>query len=612
MGPEHTQGGRAVITYTEKLAGEPVRIHALDPGDDDTAAREWIRDRPILALDVEATGLDVYACDFAVRLIQIADDREAWVLRADSEHRDLAEYALWTTPALVVHNAGFDLAALDRLLSVPLEHTYTLDRTVDTAILSRLIDPLGAGVRQGGRMIPRHGLKHLVRKHIDPGFDADKALTSRLRSLGLPSKSAGGFAAIDPMDPVYVTYAGLDAITTFHLAAALTPRYTEAMRPLMDYETRLAQLVARMSRRGILVDEHYTNRLVDQLRGDWEAAFATVAAAGLTSTDLNTDAQREGFAAALRSRGVKVGRTATGKPALSKTAITEAAVGVSEATDLVEAFFTCREIAKVAADYAKKFLAMRDPAGRLHPQIHSLGAQTGRMSISDPPLQQIPRTRDVRGCLIAEPGHVLVAADYSQVEFRVAAALADEPAMKKAIADGVDLHAVTATRLYGKDFTDEQRNVAKRAGFGRLYGAGAGAVAQQCGVSRDIAEAATEAFDATYPRLARYVRDVSGREEVVTSIGRRLPLDGQRGHIGINYAVQSEARDVFASALLRLDDAGLGDHLWLPVHDEVIVSVPENSAEEAARLMETVMFTDFRGVPVTAQAKVLGRRWRKT
>lgn len=602
-----------MITYPFRIAGDRVEIHVLDPGDrdDETITREFknfVDRNPVLAIDTETTGLNIYAPDFQLRLAQISNGREAWVLRADS-HLDLINYAAFAR-SLLVHNAGFDLAVLDRCAGVPLDHTCTTATTVDIAVLSRIVDPLGDAVRRSGKVIPKHDLKSLARKHVDPDLDFDKALAARLRALKLPAKSAGGFAAIPIDDPVYTTYAGLDAIVTFRVAETLVPKMTAQTAHLVTYEMELSRLLAEMTRRGILVDVDYTTALLERLRQEWATTFTTVAAHGLDTTRLDTPQQRERFAALLREQGVKLGRTKTGQPALNKQALAEA-LADSPASEFVTAFFHCRDLEKLARDYARKFLDMRDGADRLHPAIHPMGAQTGRMSISDPPLQQIPRGGDVRGCLVAEPGHVLVSADFSTVEFRVAAALSGDTAMRQAIADGVDLHSVTARRLFGDGFTDEQRNIAKRAGFGRLYGAGAPAVAQQCGVPLRVAEKALAEFDAAFPKVAAFAAEASGMDEVTTPLGRTLPLDKKRSHIGVNYAVQSTARDVFAMAMLRLADAGFRDYLWLPIHDEVIVSVPEGDADEAAKAMADIMADELDGVPIAAEAKVLGRRWRK-
>ena len=140
--------------------------------------------------------------------------------------------------------------------------------------------------------------------------------------------------------------------------------------------------------------------------------------------------------------------------------------------------------------------------------------------------------------------------------------------------------ATAARRLFGDDFTDAQRGVARGAGFGRLYGAGAATVAANAGIEIARRQRALRAFDAEYPGIARFADHVSRLGEIITPLGRRLPLDHDRSYIGINYYIQSTARDIFVQALFRLVAAGLMDHLWLPVHDEIIVSVPEQDRRE--------------------------------
>ena len=113
------------------------------------------------------------------------------------------------------------------------------------------------------------------------------------------------------------------------------------------------------------------------------------------------------------------------------------------------------------------------------------------------------------------------------------------------------------------------------------------------------------------PGIRRFADRVSRQNEFVIPLGRRLPLDRNRSYIGINYYIRATARDVFVQALFRLVAAGLMDHLWLPVHDEIIVSVPAQDTRVVARVMEAVMASDFMGVPITANAAILGERWHK-
>lgn len=261
-------------------------------------------------------------------------------------------------------------------------------------------------------------------------------------------------------------------------------------------------------------------------------------------------------------------------------------------------------------------LEVRDSDDRVHPVISSLKARTARMSISEPPLQQLPSGDWItRQALVAEPGSVVGAADYSSVEMRVLAALANDPVMIQAILDGEDLHDFTARIVYGPDFTKFHRKVCKGVGFGKVYGGGAEGIAKLTGAPLEQVQTAIRAYDRTYRGIKRYStrlvnRAEYGRKEVVTPAGRRLPLDRKRLYAATNYVVQSTARDVLAESLLRIDEAGLTEFLRLPVHDEVVFVAPTREAEdvgrEIARLMEV---PDFYGVPLATELTIGGPSW---
>jgi DNA polymerase I len=116
-------------------------------------------------------------------------------------------------------------------------------------------------------------------------------------------------------------------------------------------------------------------------------------------------------------------------------------------------------------------------------------------------------------------------------------------------------------------------------------------------------------FFSTYPRLQKFIRQVSENTEIVLPSGRRAAVDSDRRYANLNYFVQGTARDIFADALLRLDEAGWGERLWLVIHDEIILDVPEDQAQAACTALEAAMTTPFLGVPITAEAKVIGPRW---
>ena len=256
------------------------------------------------------------------------------------------------------------------------------------------------------------------------------------------------------------------------------------------------------------------------------------------------------------------------------------------------------------------FLAAADPAGRVHPQVNTLRAKTARMSITNPALQTLKKHDPrLRRCFIADPGHVLISCDFSQVEVRVAAALADDPVLREVILSGADIHDATARLMYGEGFTDEQRTISKRATFGTIFGGGARALASQTGVSEDTARQVISRWRRTYPRVIAYGRRLAELAEVVTASGRRIPADPARPYANINYAVQSAARDLLLAAVYTLVTRHDVGGLWLFVHDEIIVQAPDHDAERVRGLLERAMTSTFRGLPIVAEAKILGPSW---
>ena len=237
------------------------------------------------------------------------------------------------------------------------------------------------------------------------------------------------------------------------------------------------------------------------------------------------------------------------------------------------------------------------------------------MSVSRPPLQQLPSGDwKVRRSIVADPGHLIISSDYDQIEMRVLAALADVKGIKKAIADGVDLHGFTAELVYGKDYTKFHRKLMKGVGFGKVYGGGATTLSRQTGAPLEAVKHAIAEYDRVFPEIKRYGQRLQrraeyGKKEVITVSGRHLPLDRDRLYAATNYVVQSTSRDILAQAIVDLFDAGLGDGLLLPIHDELLAQAPAEDAEEYAHELGRIMSQTFYGVPLTSAGEVTGRNW---
>lgn len=559
----------------------------------------------IIGLDTETTGLDVYSSGFELRLVQLGDRDEAFVLPAARFADKLRDVLRDERYNFVAHNASYDLLVLDRHLGVKIEEL--APRTHDTYIYAHLLDPRRR--HEGGAGL---GLKELAELYVDETApDTAGGLVEVFRKEYKATK-ATGWALIDLDHPTYVLYAGLDVILVRRLFDELAPMVVDlGCSDLAAFEHHLAGLLAIMQRRGVLVDVDYTEQLAVELRED--AAKHRAAAARYGVENVNSTAQ---VSAALTGMGVKLrDRTPSGALKVDK-AVLEGLANADQPNPLAVAVIGAKRGEKWATSYADAFLCLRDQGNRLHPSIRSLAARTGRMSISNPPLQQLPSKEwRIRRALIADPGHLIIASDYSAIEMRVLAALANEPTMKAAILDGLDLHSFTAEKVFGPAFTEADRKLAKGIGFGKVYGGGAATIVRQTGAPLDKVRDAIKAYDDTFPGIKAYGRHLQrvaeyGKREVITVTGRHLPLDRDRLYSATNYVCQSAARDVLADAIVRCFEAGLGDYLLMPVHDELVAQAPANiAAEVAAELGRTMAVPSFGGVPLTTEAKVYGTSW---
>jgi len=599
-------------TFTHTVAGAECVIHFPERRADLAGFDAFLaQGDKVLGLDSETSGLDIYSPGYQLRLIQIGNGREAWVLQADL-FRDAIIRALRQPRAFVVHNAAFDLQVIDRHLGVTIEEL--ADRVFDTRIFAHLLDPRSEF--EGGAGL---SLKPLSAIYVDDTApDTQAGLTAVFRSLGLTKET--GWAGIPINEPTYVRYAGLDVILVTRLFYELAPLVKDLeLSHLSKFEHHLQSLLAIMQRRGMRLDVDYIDRLRVDLSA--EAVEFRGIAARYGVENVNSTAQVSEALAAMGEQLTET--TASGATKVDKAVLLPLAdldngwsrIEARTPNPLADAVLRAKRAEKWQTAYVDQFLALKDADDRLHPMIGGLQARTARMSVSRPPLQQLPSGDwKIRRAVVADPGHMMIASDYDQIELRVLAALADVRGMKDAIDKGEDLHGYTAQLVYGDDFTKFHRKLMKGVGFGKVYGGGAATLSRQTGAPIDAVRAAVAEYDRVYPEIKRYAgrlqrRAEFGRKEVVTISGRHLPLDRDRLYAATNYVVQSTARDVLAQAIVDLFDAGLGDHLLLPVHDELLAQAPKRDADEVAREIGRVMTGDFYGVPLTSTGEVTGRSW---
>lgn len=599
--------------YTPRLGGTEVDVCVPESEADIDQFYDWFVSAPeLLGFDTETTGLDIYSPGYALRLAQFGDDRTGWVLRAD-QFREVIVWALRDPHhKFAIHNYAFDGLVVDRHLGVTVEEL--APRVIDTRIMAHLVDPRQP--QEGGTGV---GLKQLAQRYVDRGAsDGQKELQAEFRKIGATKET--GWAKIDIDNSAYELYAGLDPILAVRIYRALDLALKSYdLGHLVEFEHVLQTVLMKMQRRGVRIDVPYTEGLRATLQAEGVENRAIAEQYGVGN--VNSTKQ---LAEALQAMGeILKERTPSGAVKVDKSVL-QALADVDgnwnprdtrTPNPLALAVLHAKRADKWDTAYLGAFLGLRDADDRLHPIIGGLQARTGRMSISHPPLQQLPSGEwRIRRAMIADPGQVIIASDYSQVEMRVLAALCQDTNLVQAIKSGTDLHDYTARMVFGEDFTSKQRKIAKSVGFGKVYGGGATTITRQTGAPLEQVKEAIAAYDATFPgikalgyRLQRQTQ--YGALPVVTPSGRRLPLDRDRTYAATNYLVQSTARDVLAQALVDMDEKGLGEHLLLPVHDEIIAQCPAADANDVLHSIAECMDGVFMGIPIVSDPELYGPSW---
>jgi DNA polymerase-1 len=396
-----------------------------------------------------------------------------------------------------------------------------------------------------------------------------------------------------------VQYAGEDADLTLRVHQLLAPRLAEEdrlERLYRDLELPVAEVLFRMERNGVLIDVFALAAQSEEL-GRKLLALETEAHQ-LAGQPFNLASPKQLGEILFGQLGLPVvKKTPGGAPSTDEEVLER----LAEDYPLPKKILEHRSLAKLKGTYTDKLPKMVNPAtGRVHTSFSQAVAVTGRLASSDPNLQNIPiRTaegRRIRSAFIAPAGHVLVSADYSQVELRIMAHLSRDERLLEAFARGEDVHRATAAEIFGitpLEVAAEQRRAAKAINFGLIYGMSAFGLAKQINVDRSAAQAYMDRYFARYPGVARYMEETrsQAREHgyVETVFGRRLWLPEIRSsNVGrrqgaeraaINAPMQGTAADLIKRAMLAvqgwLDDRRLTSRLILQVHDELVLEVPE-------------------------------------
>lgn len=584
----------------------------IDKGSDLDQVRALLHAADTIAADTETTGLDPYAPGFECRLIIVGSTEQAFVMPLDTAREitgEMFQREVW------FHNRTYDLLVLEETVGTSFDMSAVSSR--DTGILSRVLDSRPKHMGGTGHSLDDLGKALLG---VDDKGEAKKALMAAGRKLKL-RKQADVWRHI-PLDcPEYITYAGQDAILTARLAVELQRMVRErGLADVIELEHRTAANLAQLTRTGMAFDLAWAEKAKAEYLAELDEAERELRDWwGVTSNGAWAHKAIPALVACFRAQGVSVwpAFTPTGREQLTQAVLAEFSQSDnSRVAALAQTVRTAQE-ARHFAGYVDGFLESVGRDGRVHAVVNPLAAVTGRMSVSNPPLQQLPRSdARLRGCFVPDEGHVLVSADYAQMEIRAGAAVTADQSLIEAIVNGEDIYERIAVILGGPDWTKDHRQLAKGGVLAFMYASGVRTMVKQLGVSEQRVMEVRAAVDGAYPGLRRFLKRATkhveaGNTTAKSFTGRPLVIDPDRPYTVLNVLCQGPCRDVMAQAVNSMFDAGIGRYLRLVVHDEAILSVPAGEVAALIPVIEECMYADFRGVPMTAEAEILGERWRK-
>ncbi|WP_308910877.1 DNA polymerase I [Pseudokordiimonas caeni] len=410
-------------------------------------------------------------------------------------------------------------------------------------------------------------------------------------------------------------YAAEDADITGRLWRILKPRLAaeQVMSVYERLERPLVPVLSAMEREGIRVDVPALKSLSNEFAASIQKLDEEIQK--LAGRPFNVQSPKQLGEILFEDMGLKGGKKSSKTGAWGTGADVLEALA-AEGHDLPAKVLEHRQFAKLKSTYTDSLVNDVNPeTGRIHTSYHLASTTTGRLSSNDPNLQNIPirseEGRKIRRAFIAEKGCKLLSADYSQIELRILAHIADIPALKKAFADGIDIHAMTASEVFGVpiDGMDPMvRRQAKAINFGIIYGISAFGLARQLGIERSDAQKYIEAYFERFPGIRAYMDNtIAAAKEsgyVTTLFGRKCHIAALRDknpmhrafgeRAAINAPIQGTAADVIRRAMIRMPqalvDAGLDDvKMLLQVHDELVFEAPEGRVEAAIPVIRKVM-----------------------
>ena len=464
----------------------------------------------------------------------------------------------------------------------------------DTMLASYLLNP----ARQG------HGLEALSIEHLGHKMISYSDATGT-------GKEQKNFAQVEI--EAASRYACEDADATWLLRQKFAPLLKEhGLEPLFqNLEMPLMPILGAMENHGVLLDIQLLNRLSAEFALRLAELENNVYA--LAGTPFNLNSPKQMGEVLFERMGLKTGKKTKGKTGWSTD--NEVLTALAEEQEIARLILEYRGLCKLKSTYSDSLPRLVSPiTGRVHTSYNQTVTNTGRLSSSDPNLQNIPIRSDegrlIRHAFIAPPGEVILSADYSQIELRVLAHLSGDQVFCHAFANDEDIHTRTAAEVFGlfpEMVTPDMRRQAKTINFGIIYGQGAFSLAKQLGIARKTAEEFITAYKQRHSGAVEFldacIRQAEQTGCVTTILNRRLPIPditSSNGNVrayaqrnAINYPIQGSAADIIKSAMIRVDGRirkeGLKSRLIMQVHDELVFEVPEGELLKMELLVEEEM-----------------------
>ncbi len=561
---------------------------------------ETVKSVEAVGVDVETTSLSPR--DGRVRLLQLATPDETFVVDV-FEAGDLAplKEVLEEGPVKVLQNSKFDYAFLKA------EHGISLSPIFDTMLAAQLLG--------GGDQGPSYSLEAVAERHA--GISVDKSAQKEDWS--------------GKLSEAQIEYAARDAAVLLPLRERLAQELEEEkLGAVSEIEFQAVAAIAEMELAGVKLDVARWKELEKTVRKRRDEAALALDAQfpepeGMLPLEglgprLNLNSPRQ-ITDAFRSLGIELPDTKVW---------TLLKVDHPAARLLLE----YRELQKKLGTYLETYPNFVHPkTGRIHANFLQCRVPTGRLSCTNPNIQQVPHEDEFRSCFVAEQGNMLVIADYSQIELRILAEVSDDPGFVRAFQEGEDLHRVTAATMFGvkrDEVTRDQRSAAKRINFGLAYGRGAKSLSAQLGTDEERARALIDEYFVNYPKVQRYLqgtasramktrtlRTLSGR---VRKFGDVSGLDsvakGAMRREAMNYPIQGSSADIakLALAYVREELEDLDARLVNCIHDEFVVECAQDVADEVADKTKAAMKRGgaalLEKVPVEVEVGI-SHEWRK-